>query len=232
MSVTRLKRKHRKNIARANNETRKIKNLLRTPVLKNVDLDELKSKFGQASPPDVAAKSNVPPAHQEQQPAIQPTTAQPAAAKPEANAEVPKAEAKADAPKAEAPAESLFDKIASAATGAVEAVKHAATDAAEAVTHNSLVEKATEAVKHAATDAVDAVTHNSLVEKATEAVQEAAHNLVEGTKHVLENKSPEENQATEANQTGTPGFDAAEAVTKPVTEEDQAGEHPKPEIAL
>ena len=78
----------------------------------------------------------------------------------------------------------------------------------------------------------DAVVHNSLVEKATEAVQEAAHNVVEGTKQLLENKSPEENQATEANQTGTTGFDAAEAVTKPVTEEGQAGEHPKPEIAL
>jgi len=50
MSVTRLKRKHRKNIARANNETKKIKDLLRTPVLKNVDLDELKSRFGQTAP--------------------------------------------------------------------------------------------------------------------------------------------------------------------------------------
>ena len=45
MSVTRLKRKSRKNIARANNKQRIIKNLLRTPVLKNVDLEELKSRF-------------------------------------------------------------------------------------------------------------------------------------------------------------------------------------------
>jgi len=45
MSVTRLKRKHRKNIARANNKQNIIKNLLRTPVLKNVDLDELKARF-------------------------------------------------------------------------------------------------------------------------------------------------------------------------------------------
>ena len=45
MSVTRLKRKHRKNIARANNKQRVIKNMLRTPVLKNVDLEELKSRF-------------------------------------------------------------------------------------------------------------------------------------------------------------------------------------------
>ncbi|GAA4354999.1 hypothetical protein GCM10023185_17430 [Hymenobacter saemangeumensis] len=45
MSVTRLKRKHRKNIARANNKQNIIKNLLRTPVLKNVDLEELKARF-------------------------------------------------------------------------------------------------------------------------------------------------------------------------------------------
>jgi hypothetical protein len=45
MSVTRLKRKHRKNIARANNKQNIIKNLLRTPVLKNVDLEELKANF-------------------------------------------------------------------------------------------------------------------------------------------------------------------------------------------
>ena len=45
MTVTRLKRKHRKNIARANNKQHIIKELLRTPVLKNVDLEELKSRF-------------------------------------------------------------------------------------------------------------------------------------------------------------------------------------------
>ena len=45
MTVTRLKRKHRKNIARANNKQHIITELLRTPVLKNVDLDELKSRF-------------------------------------------------------------------------------------------------------------------------------------------------------------------------------------------
>ena len=50
MSVTRLKRKHRKNIARANNKQRIIKNMLRTPVLKNVDLEELKSRFTTAAP--------------------------------------------------------------------------------------------------------------------------------------------------------------------------------------
>jgi hypothetical protein len=63
-------------------------------------------------------------------------------------------------------------------------------------------------------------------------VQEAAHNLVESAKHALESKSPEENQATEANQTGSEGYDAAEAETKPVNPDGQQGERPKPEIAL
>ncbi len=186
MSVTRLKRKHRKNIARANNETRKIKNLLRTPVLKNVDLDELKARFTESAPAvaaDEKKKSKV------------------AAAKA-GDATKPKADT------AEPKAEGLLTKVAHAASAAADTVKHAASDAAAAV------------------------AHNSLVEKATDAVQEAAHNLVEGAKHVLESQSPEKNQATEANQTGTTGFDAAEAETKPVTEDGQAGEHPKPEIAL
>ena len=55
MSVTRLKRKHRKNIARANNKQHIIKELLRTPVLKNVDLEELKSRFATAAPAAEAA---------------------------------------------------------------------------------------------------------------------------------------------------------------------------------
>ncbi|GAA4498265.1 hypothetical protein GCM10023172_14890 [Hymenobacter ginsengisoli] len=168
MSVTRLKRKHRKNIARANNETRKIKNLLRTPVLKNVDLDELKSRFGQSAPATEAAEKKT----------------------------------------SSVKEEGLLAKVAHAASAAADTVKHAASDA------------------------IDAVAHNSLVEKATDAVQEAAHNVVEGAKHLLETKSPEENQATEANQTGTEGFDAAEAVTKPVNEDGQEGDKPKPEIAL
>ena len=177
MSVTRLKRKHRKNIARANNEVRKIKNLLRTPVLKNVDLDELKARFTTTAPT------------------------------PEADGKE-KDSVKPEAPAAEPQAEGLLAKVAHAASAAADKVKHVAADAA------------------------DAITHNSLVEKATDAVQEAAHNLVEGAKHVLDSKSPEHNQATEANQTGNTGFDAAEAETKPVSEDGQAGEHPKPEIAL
>ncbi|MDX5348134.1 MAG: hypothetical protein LPJ89_08885 [Hymenobacteraceae bacterium] len=47
MGVTRLKRKDRKNKARANNKVARIKQLLRTPVLKNVDVDALKAQFGE-----------------------------------------------------------------------------------------------------------------------------------------------------------------------------------------
>jgi ribosomal protein L12E/L44/L45/RPP1/RPP2 len=63
MSVTRLKRKHRKNIARANNKQRVIKQLLLTPVLKNVDLDELKSRFNGGAAP-VATSTTAAPAAQ------------------------------------------------------------------------------------------------------------------------------------------------------------------------
>ena len=61
MTVTRLKRKHRKNIARANNKQHIIKELLRTPVLKNVDIEELKARFttnGTAAPAAKAATTN------------------------------------------------------------------------------------------------------------------------------------------------------------------------------
>ena len=61
MSVTRLKRKHRKNIARANNKKSIIKELLRTPVLKNVDLEELKSRFTTAAPVAEAPAKKAPP---------------------------------------------------------------------------------------------------------------------------------------------------------------------------
>ncbi|GAB2874734.1 hypothetical protein [Hymenobacter ruber] len=57
MTVTRLKRKHRKNIARANNKQHIIKELLRTPVLKNVDLEELKSRFTTTAVAAPAAKA-------------------------------------------------------------------------------------------------------------------------------------------------------------------------------
>jgi ribosomal protein L12E/L44/L45/RPP1/RPP2 len=59
MAVTRLKRKHRKNIARANNKQRVIKQLLSTPVIKNVDIEELKAQFTQKAAP-AAPKAEAP----------------------------------------------------------------------------------------------------------------------------------------------------------------------------
>ncbi|NML64086.1 hypothetical protein HHL22_02605 [Hymenobacter sp. RP-2-7] len=118
-------------------------------------------------------------------------------------------------------------------------MRHAATDAADAVAHSSVVEKA----KEVATQAVDAVTHSA----AFEAAQQAAHNVVEGTKQVLNTAEkpepaaapaeepaaePAKNEEAKVNQTGTVGFDEAEAVTKPVNPDGQPGEHPKPEIEL
>lgn len=48
MSVTRLKRKDRKNKARANNRIERIKQLTKLPVVAKVDLEELKAKFSKA----------------------------------------------------------------------------------------------------------------------------------------------------------------------------------------
>lgn len=64
MAVTRLKRKHRKNIARANNKQRVIKQLLSTPVIKNVDIEELKAQFTQKAAP-AASKAKAPAAKAE-----------------------------------------------------------------------------------------------------------------------------------------------------------------------
>lgn len=118
-----------------------------------------------------------------------------------------------------------------------------ASDAAEAMAHSSVVEQ----VKGAASHAVDAVTHSA----AYEAAQHAAQNLVAGTKQVLNSseqpapepasapepapapaEGPSQSEEAKVNQTGTEGFDEAEAVTKPVNEDGQEGEHPKPEIEL
>jgi hypothetical protein len=68
MAVTRLKRKHRKNIARANNKQRVIKQLLSTPVIKNVDIEELKAQFTQKAAP-AAPKAEAPAAPKAQAPA-------------------------------------------------------------------------------------------------------------------------------------------------------------------
>lgn len=55
MAVTRLKRKDRKNKARANNRQRIIKQLLTTPVIKNVDVEALKAQFNNAAPATTSA---------------------------------------------------------------------------------------------------------------------------------------------------------------------------------
>ena len=139
MSVTRLKRKHRKNIARANNKQHIIKELLRTPVLKNVDIEELKSRF---------------------------TTT-------------------------------------GGVAGAVAAVKETAAAAVDKV----------KAV-------ADAVVHSDVVEKAKEVVADAVESVKEAV------------SGTDETAANAEAFDDAEAVTKPVNEDGQEGEHPKPEIAL
>jgi len=159
MSTTRLKRKHRKNIARANNKQRIIKQLLLTPVLKNVDLEELKARFTTTGASPAAATS------------------------------------------------------APAATGVVASVKEAATSAIDKV-------------KEVAADVADTVAHSDVVEKAKEVVGD----LVEKIQPAA--TQPSQNEEAKVNQTGTEGFDEAEAITKPVNEDGQEGEHPKPEIAL
>ncbi|GAB3755260.1 hypothetical protein [Spirosoma pomorum] len=47
MGVTELKRKGRKNRAVANNKTNAIKQLLRKPIIKNVDVDAIKASFAE-----------------------------------------------------------------------------------------------------------------------------------------------------------------------------------------
>lgn len=47
MAITELKRKGRKNRAVANNKTNAIKQLLRKPVIKNVDVEAIKASFAE-----------------------------------------------------------------------------------------------------------------------------------------------------------------------------------------
>ncbi|WP_347156940.1 hypothetical protein [Pontibacter chitinilyticus] len=65
MGVTRLKRKDRRNKARANNRVARIKQLLLTPVIKNVDMDELRAQFGEA-PKNKVAETEAPVAQTEE----------------------------------------------------------------------------------------------------------------------------------------------------------------------
>ncbi len=45
MAITGLKRKERKNRARANNRVARIKQLTKVPVIKNVDVEAIKASF-------------------------------------------------------------------------------------------------------------------------------------------------------------------------------------------
>ncbi len=45
MAVTRLKRKDRRNFAKANARIATIKRLTQTPVIKNIDIEEIKKSF-------------------------------------------------------------------------------------------------------------------------------------------------------------------------------------------
>jgi hypothetical protein len=45
MGVTRLKRKEKRNLAKAVNRTAKIKQLMKRPVIKNVDVEAIKAEF-------------------------------------------------------------------------------------------------------------------------------------------------------------------------------------------
>jgi hypothetical protein len=56
MAVTRLKRKDRKNKARANNRIERIKHLMIKPVVKHVDMDELRAKYGTGSTETASAE--------------------------------------------------------------------------------------------------------------------------------------------------------------------------------
>jgi hypothetical protein len=47
MGVTRLKRKERKNRAIANNKQSAIKDLIKKPIIKNVDIEAIKKEFAE-----------------------------------------------------------------------------------------------------------------------------------------------------------------------------------------
>ena len=45
MGVTRLKRKERRNLTKANNRVAKIKYLMERPIIRNVDVEAIKAEF-------------------------------------------------------------------------------------------------------------------------------------------------------------------------------------------
>jgi hypothetical protein len=132
MGVTRLNRKDRKNKARANNRVAKIKQLLSTPVIKNVDIEELKAGFKQGENPgpntgDAALQASAPATPAGSQPSAPAAPAAPQAAEsseaPESAEAAPVAPEVAEAPVGTPSKEEVFDaqEAASAQQSADEA---------------------------------------------------------------------------------------------------------------
>lgn len=57
MGVTRLKRKERKNRAIANNKQAAIKDLIKKPIIKNVDIEAIKKEFAEKANSEKKAKA-------------------------------------------------------------------------------------------------------------------------------------------------------------------------------
>jgi hypothetical protein len=57
MAVTRLKRKERRNMAKANDRQAKIKQFTTKPVIKNVDIEAIKLEFAQKKAAGVATEA-------------------------------------------------------------------------------------------------------------------------------------------------------------------------------
>lgn len=100
MGVTRLNRKDRRNKSKAKNRIKGIKQLTAKPVIKNVDIEEIKAGFAKSEKPKAApAKAKAAEATTEE--AAKPAKAKKAAEKPEKEEKAEKAPAKAKAEKAE-----------------------------------------------------------------------------------------------------------------------------------
>lgn len=127
MGVTRLKRKDRKNKARANNRVAKIKQLLSTPVIKNVDVEELKLKFNKGEEGEQGQKATGAPA---------PQTSAPKAPEAPTAAEAPSSPTAAEVPSSptaiESPAAGIPDAPATATAPVVTPSKEEVFDAQEA----------------------------------------------------------------------------------------------------
>jgi hypothetical protein len=57
MAVTRLKRKERRNMAKANDRQAKIKQFTTKPVIKNVDIEAIKQEFAEKKAAKTAAET-------------------------------------------------------------------------------------------------------------------------------------------------------------------------------